>query len=130
MASTRRGFLSSLLLAPFAAKVLRTQVDPPITGNDSTGTPKLRDVSIFKALDGPPSARFEAPINSFKLGQRVSLSFGGAHQFDGVVDTIMRVPQDNVEHVTCKDWASWSKQMGDDFSRRLMREMSTRQIKL
>lgn len=130
MSPTRRGFLSSLLLAPFAAKVLRTQVDPPITGNDSPALPKLQGVSIYKTPDSPPSAQFKAPINSFKLGQRVSLSFGGAQQFDGVVDTIMRVPQDNVEHVTCRDWTSWSKEMGDDFSRRLMREMGTRRIKL
>jgi hypothetical protein len=130
MSSTRRGFLSSLLLAPFAAKVLQTPVDPPIAGTDSPAPDKLRDVSIHKTLGGPESASFKAPIHSFKLGQRVSLSFGGAHQFDGVVDTVMRVPQDNVEHVTCRDWASWSRDMSSTFTKRLMREMGTRRINL
>jgi hypothetical protein len=124
MSSTRRGFLSSLLLAPFAAKVLQTPVDPPIAGTDSPAPDKLRNVSIHKTLGGPTSASFKAPVHSFKLGQRVSLSFGGAHQFDGVVDTVIG------EHVTCRDWASWSRDMGSTFTKRLMHEMGTRRINL
>jgi hypothetical protein len=122
---TRRGFLSSMFLAPLLAKLPVATSHHP---DPAPPTPKLDHVSIFTQMDGPNSAQFTAPVDSFQCGQRVTLSFNGVTNFDGIVDSIMRVPDEKTEHVSCKDWASFARHMSDQTVQRLMRDMRARTI--